>query len=112
MEQVMEMHQVRYFLAVVRTGNFTRAAEDCHVSQPSLTRAIKTLEGELGNDLFYRERPGVVLTDEISFNSSFMLELSHSSRRFSNLERARPANCLSSTASATVRSPGSAHPAR
>src|SRR5262245_23710347 len=59
----MEMHQVRYFLAVVRTGNFTRAAEECHVSQPSLTRAIKTLEGELGNDLFYRERPGVVLTE-------------------------------------------------
>ena len=59
----MEMHQVRYFLAVVRSGNFTRAAEECHVSQPSLTRAIKTLEGELGNDLFYRERPGVVLTE-------------------------------------------------
>jgi len=59
----MEMHQVRYFLAVVRTGNFTRAAEECHVSQPSLTRAIKTLEGELGNELFYRERPGVVLTE-------------------------------------------------
>jgi DNA-binding transcriptional LysR family regulator len=63
MEQVMEMHQVRYFLAVVRSGNFTRAAEECHVSQPSLTRAIKMLEGELGNDLFYRERPGVLLTE-------------------------------------------------
>jgi DNA-binding transcriptional LysR family regulator len=63
MEQVMEMHQVRYFLAVVRSGNFTRAAEECHVSQPSLTRAIKMLEGELGNELFYRERPGVVLTE-------------------------------------------------
>jgi DNA-binding transcriptional LysR family regulator len=59
----MEMHQVRYFLAVVQTGNFTRAAEECHVSQPSLTRAIKTLEGEFGNGLFHRERPGVVLTE-------------------------------------------------
>ena len=37
----MEMHQVRYFLAVARTLNFTRAAEECHVAQPSLTRAIK-----------------------------------------------------------------------
>jgi DNA-binding transcriptional LysR family regulator len=63
MEQAMEMHQVRYFLAVARSGNFTRAAEECHISQPSLTRAIKMLEGELGNDLFYRERPGVVLTE-------------------------------------------------
>ncbi|MGB6791893.1 MAG: LysR family transcriptional regulator, partial [Pseudolabrys sp.] len=41
----MEMHQVRYFLAVARTLNFTRAAEECHVAQPSLTRAIKLLEG-------------------------------------------------------------------
>ena len=34
----MEMHQIRYFLAVSRILNFTRAAEDCHVAQPSLTR--------------------------------------------------------------------------
>jgi DNA-binding transcriptional LysR family regulator len=53
----MEMHQVRYFLAVARTLNFTRAADECNVSQPSLTRAIKQLEAELGGDLFRRERP-------------------------------------------------------
>jgi DNA-binding transcriptional LysR family regulator len=53
----MEMHQVRYFLAVCEALNFTRAAEECHVAQPSLTRAIKQLEGELGGDLFRRERP-------------------------------------------------------
>jgi DNA-binding transcriptional LysR family regulator len=53
----MEMHQIRYFLAVARTLNFTRAADECHVTQPSLTRAIKQLEGELGGDLFRRERP-------------------------------------------------------
>ena len=58
----MEMHQVRYFLAVARTTNFTRAAEECNVAQPSLTRAIKLLEGELGGDLFRRERPAAVLT--------------------------------------------------
>lgn len=52
----MEMHQVRYFLAVARNLNFTRAAEECNVAQPSLTRAIKQLEGELGGDLFRRER--------------------------------------------------------
>src|SRR5436190_17497707 len=53
----MEMHQVRYFLAVARTLNFTKAADDCNVAQPSLTRAIKQLEAELGGDLFRRERP-------------------------------------------------------
>ncbi len=58
----MEMHQVRYFLAVARTLNFTKAADDCNVAQPSLTRAIKQLEGELGGDLFRRERP-VQLTE-------------------------------------------------
>jgi DNA-binding transcriptional LysR family regulator len=52
----MEMHQIRYFLAVAETLNFTRAAEHCHVAQPSLTRAIKLLEEELGGDLFRRER--------------------------------------------------------
>ena len=58
----MEMHQVRYFLAVARTLNFTRAAEECHVAQPSLTRAIKLLEGEFGGDRFRRERPSAMLT--------------------------------------------------
>lgn len=59
----MEMHQVRYFLAVARVLNFTRAAEECHVAQPSLTRAIRQLEGELGGDLFRRERPHAQLTE-------------------------------------------------
>ncbi len=60
---VMEMHQVRYFLAVSRLGNFTRAADECNVTQPSLTRAIKQLEAELGGDLFRRERPAAQLTE-------------------------------------------------
>ncbi|MFO1171284.1 MAG: LysR family transcriptional regulator [Hyphomicrobiaceae bacterium] len=59
----MEMHQIRYFLAVSRTLNFTRAAEECNVAQPSLTRAIKLLEDELGGELFRRERTHSHLTD-------------------------------------------------
>ena len=59
----MEMHQVRYFLAVARVLNFTRAADECNVTQPSLTRAIKQLEAELGGDLFRRERPAAQLTE-------------------------------------------------
>jgi DNA-binding transcriptional LysR family regulator len=51
----MEMQQVRYFIAVARTLNFTRAAEECNVTQPALTRAIKLLEYELGGDLIRRE---------------------------------------------------------
>lgn len=59
----MEMHQVRYFLALAETQNFTRAAAECNVAQPSLTRAIKQLECELGGDLFLRERPSSQLTE-------------------------------------------------
>lgn len=57
------MHQVRYFLAVARSLSFTKAADECHVAQPSLSRAIKNLEDELGGDLFRRERPLNHLTE-------------------------------------------------
>ena len=59
----MEMHQVRYFLAVARHFNFTRAAEELQVAQPSLTRAIQKLETELGAPLFRRERSNTHLTE-------------------------------------------------
>ena len=59
----MEMHQIRYFLAVSETLNLTRAAERCNVTQPALTRAIKALEGELGGALFRRERARSHLTE-------------------------------------------------
>jgi LysR family transcriptional regulator, hydrogen peroxide-inducible genes activator len=59
----MEMHQVRYFLAVAEELNFTRASERCNVTQPSLSRAIKLLEEELGGPLFHRERDSTRLTD-------------------------------------------------
>jgi DNA-binding transcriptional LysR family regulator len=52
----MELHQIRYFLSLSQTLNFTRAADECNVSQPALSRAISQLEAELGGDLFRRER--------------------------------------------------------
>jgi LysR family transcriptional regulator, hydrogen peroxide-inducible genes activator len=55
----MEMSQVRYFLALLEEGRFTRAARRCGIAQPSLTRAIKLLEAELGGRLFVREVSGV-----------------------------------------------------
>ena len=59
----MEMHQVRYFLGLAEELNFTRASERCNVTQPSLSRAIKLLEEELGGPLFRRERETTHLTD-------------------------------------------------
>lgn len=58
----MELHQLRYLLAVARTGNFSRAAEQCHVSQPSLSQQIAKLEAELGERLFSRLKRRAVPT--------------------------------------------------
>jgi DNA-binding transcriptional LysR family regulator len=58
----MEMHQIRYFLALCEEGKFTRAATRCGVAQPSLTNAIKQLEAELGGPLFHRSKAGTCLT--------------------------------------------------
>jgi DNA-binding transcriptional LysR family regulator len=60
---VMELHQVRYFLALANTLNFTRAAEQCNVTQPALTKGVQKLEQELGGQLIYRERQLTQLTD-------------------------------------------------
>jgi DNA-binding transcriptional LysR family regulator len=59
----MELHQIRYFLALARSLNFTRAAEMCNVTQPALTKAVQKLELELGGVLIHRERQLTQLTD-------------------------------------------------
>ena len=59
----MELHQIRYFLALGETLNFTKAAEVCHITQPALTRAIRNMEEELGGLLFSRERNNTHLTE-------------------------------------------------
>lgn len=59
----MELFQVRYVLAAADTLNFTRAAERCNISQPALTKAVKTLEEELGARIFIREGKRVRLSE-------------------------------------------------
>ncbi len=58
----MELHQLRDFVAVANVGNFHEAAKRCHVSQPSLSRAIQRLEAEIGEQLFVRLKRRVILT--------------------------------------------------
>ncbi len=58
----MEMQQLRYVVAVARAGNFSRAAEQCHVSQPSLSQQMQKLEDELGERLFDRMKREAKLT--------------------------------------------------
>jgi LysR family hydrogen peroxide-inducible transcriptional activator len=59
----MELSQVRYFITLCRTLNFTRAAEACNISQPAFTRAIQRLEDEFGGPLLFRERNLTQLTE-------------------------------------------------
>lgn len=60
----MEIRTLRYFLAVAREQNMTRAAEQLHVTQPTLSKQIKSLERELGQRLFVRHSFSIDLTDE------------------------------------------------
>src|SRR4029079_9402222 len=60
----MDVHvrDLRYFLAVAREENFTRAAESLYVSQPALSKQIRALERQLRSELFTRDRTGARLT--------------------------------------------------
>jgi LysR family hydrogen peroxide-inducible transcriptional activator len=59
----MEMNQLRYAVAIADSGNFTRAAERSHVTQPSLSQQILNLEKEIGHKLFHRLGRKAVLTE-------------------------------------------------
>lgn len=60
----MELRTMRYFLAVAREENMTRAAEQLHVTQPTLSKQLKALEEELGKKLFIRHSFRIELTEE------------------------------------------------
>src|SRR5262249_5450485 len=108
-EHPMELRQVRYFLTVASTLNFTRAAEMCNVTQPALTKGVQKLEQELGGQLIYRERQLTHLTD-LGKAVLPMLERALASteavrrraREFQQKERARLAIGLAPSISASL----------
>jgi Bacterial regulatory helix-turn-helix protein, lysR family len=92
----MEMHQVHDVLAVARALTFTRAAEECHVTQPSLTLAIRQLEGELGAGICF----GASGRTPKSLNwvsACCSLKVSRSSSSSSMIRNLRAAHLLIST---------------
>lgn len=70
----MEMSQIRYVLAAAKHLNFTKAASECSVSQPALTKGVKALENELGAAVFHREGRRILLSD---FGRSMLPHLQH-----------------------------------
>ena len=73
----MDFNQVRYFLALADTLNFTRAAEQCYVSQPALTQAIKRLETELDGELIHRDGRYTELTELGKSLRSYFEQIDH-----------------------------------
>lgn len=63
----MDIWSLKYFLAVARAGNLTRAAETLHISQPALSMRLAELERELGHPLFVRGPRGMALTEKGAF---------------------------------------------
>ena len=60
----MDIRILRYFLAVAREENITRAAESLHIAQPSLSKQLMELEEELGKQLLFRGIRKITLTEE------------------------------------------------
>ena len=60
----MDRKSIEYFAALAETRNFTCAARRCGLSQPALTRALRSLEQEVHAPLFERQRNDIQLTDE------------------------------------------------
>ena len=63
-KMLMEVRELRYFLAVAREENITRAAESLHISQPSLSKQLMEMEKKLGKKLLIRGKRKVTLTEE------------------------------------------------
>ena len=59
----MDLRQLRYFIAIVEQGSFSRAAALLHIAQPALSMHVKNIETELGASLLFRSAKGVVLTE-------------------------------------------------
>ncbi len=73
----MELRLLRYFLTVAKEQSFTKAAEQLHITQPTLSRQMAALEEELGTHLFHRNGRKVTLTDEGLLLKSRALEITH-----------------------------------
>ena len=83
----MEMQQVRYFVALTKLRNFTRAADSCNVTQPAFSRAIQQLEHELGGPLVNRERGNLHLTELGRMMLPYLSQIEEQARSARDLAR-------------------------
>ena len=79
----MEIRTLKYFLAVAREENMTRAAQILHVTQPTLSKTLKSLEEELGRKLFILRSFSIRLTEEQSSRTAGNMSIWHFRKRMS-----------------------------
>ena len=80
----MELRTLEYFLAVAREGNISNAAKALHITQPTLSRQLSSLEKEFGRELYTRGPKGIELTDQGSILSRYaesIVELARKDRK-------------------------------
>jgi DNA-binding transcriptional LysR family regulator len=98
----MELHQIRYFLALCELRSFTAAAHHCAVSQPSISNAVRSLENELGGALF-RRKPEVRLTRLGELVRGHFARISRELERLNDRMRPRAAAAGQTVAARAVR---------
>ncbi len=87
----MEIHQLRYFVAVAEEGSFSRAAAREHVAQPSLSQQIQKLEADMDQRLFDRLSRTVVVTEAgkclLEYARKILVEIAEARRCLDDLKR-------------------------
>src|SRR3979411_2746175 len=112
----MEFHQLRYFVAVAEERHFTKAARGLHVAQPSVSRAIRVLEEDLGTSFFHRRKGKVALTSAgevlLPWARRVLADVDGAAlevRELSDLRRGRPAVGATPSLPTTLLPPALAH---
>src|SRR4051812_7161572 len=88
--EFLNYHHLRYFWAVARKGSVRKAAEEMHVSQPSISAQLHTLEESLGEKLFQRSGRNLVLTETGHLVLSYADEIFSAGRELMNAVKQRP----------------------
>jgi len=89
----MTFQQLRHFLAIIETGNLSRAAQRCHISQPSMSASLKALESDLDCQLFKRHAKGLLPTEagrKLQQHASRLLDEAHLARQSLKARTALP----------------------
>lgn len=88
----MHLHQLKYFVSIVETGSVTKAAERCHISQPSISQQLSKLEDTIGKKLFSRVKGKLVLTDpgQVMYEQAqkILADVDEAKRRVSDVDDA------------------------